>query len=73
MLLIEKDVIDEIIFRTQNQRDRIMLEPMARGCMRIGEVLNLTPMDFENRKVIIQSSKSGSASEAIRWIDHLYG
>jgi integrase/recombinase XerD len=51
--IIEKDLVDEIIFRTQNQRNRIMLELMARGCMRIGEVLNLTPIDIEDRKVII--------------------
>ena len=63
--ILEKDVVDEIIFRTQNQRNRIMLELMARSCMRIGEVLNLTPMDIEDRKVIIQFPKSVSASEAV--------
>jgi len=63
--ILEKDVVDEIIFRTQNQRNRIMLELMARGCMRIGEVLNLTPMDIEDRKVIIQAPKSGRPSEAV--------
>ena len=61
--IIEKDLVDEIIFRTQNQRNRIMLELMARGCMRIGEVLNLTPIDIEDRKVIIQSPKSGRVAE----------
>ena len=35
----EKDVIDEIIFRTSNPRNRLMLELMARACMRVGEVL----------------------------------
>jgi integrase/recombinase XerD len=40
--IIEKDVIDEIIFRTDNQRNRLMLELMARGGMRVGEVLKLT-------------------------------
>ena len=39
--MIEKDVIDEIIFRTVNPRNRLMLELMARGGMRISEVLNL--------------------------------
>ncbi len=42
-----------------------MLELMARGCMRIGEVLNLTPIDIEDRKVIVQFPKSGSDSEAV--------
>jgi site-specific recombinase XerD len=35
--IIEKDVIDEIIFRTANLRNRLMLELMARGGMRVGE------------------------------------
>jgi len=43
--MIEKDIIDEIIFRTNNSRNCLMLELMARGGMRIGEVLNLRPMD----------------------------
>ena len=35
--IIEKDVIDEIIFRTDKPRDRLILELMAQGGMRIGE------------------------------------
>ena len=34
--IIEKDLIDEIIFRTVNPRNRVMLELMAKGGMRIG-------------------------------------
>jgi integrase len=37
--ILEKDVVDEIIFRTRNLRNRLMLELMARSCMRIGEAL----------------------------------
>ncbi len=62
--ILEKDVIDEIIFRTQNPRNPLLLELMARGCMRIGEVLNLTPMNIEDRKAIIQDPKSGTKAEA---------
>jgi integrase/recombinase XerD len=62
--ILEKDVVDEIIFRTRNTRNRIMLELMARGCMRVGEVLKLTPMDIEDRKAIIRDPKSGRESEA---------
>jgi integrase len=36
--ILEKDVVDEIIFRTRNQRNRLMLELMARSGMRVGEV-----------------------------------
>ncbi len=34
--ILEKDVVDEIIFRTRNQRNRLMLELMARSGMRVG-------------------------------------
>ena len=61
--ILEKDVVDEIIFRTPNPRNRLMLELMARTCMRIGEVLKLRPMDLNDRKIIILSPKSGKESE----------
>jgi len=61
--IIEKDVIDEIIFRTPNPRNRLILELMARACMRVGEVLKLTPKDIEDRKAIIRDPKSGKEAE----------
>jgi integrase/recombinase XerD len=61
--MIEKDIIDEIIFRTDNPRNRLMLELMARGGMRIGEVLNLRPMDCEGCKSILSDTKSGKETE----------
>ena len=63
--ILEKDVVDEIIFRTRNQRNRLMLELMARSGMRIGEVLKLTPMDIDDRKAIIRDPKSGRETEAV--------
>ena len=61
--IIEKDVIDEIIFRTRSPRNRLMLELMARSCMRVGEVLKLTPKDIEDRKAIIRDPKCGKEAE----------
>jgi integrase len=63
--IIEKDVVDEIIFRTDNPRNRLILELMARGGMRIGEVLNLTPRDVEDRKLTIRDPKSGRPLEVV--------
>jgi site-specific recombinase XerD len=40
--IIEKETVDEVIFRTMKPRNRLMLELLARGGMRIGEVLKLT-------------------------------
>ena len=47
--IIEKELIDEIIFKTTNPRNRIMLELMARGGMRVGEVLKIRPIDAIRR------------------------
>ncbi len=57
--IIDKDIVDEIIFRCLNIRDRLILVLMARGGMRIGEVLKLRPQDIQDRKLIIQNPKSG--------------
>ncbi|UCF03895.1 MAG: site-specific integrase [Deltaproteobacteria bacterium] len=62
---VEKEVVDEIIFRTTNPRNRLMLELMARGGMRVGEVLNLTPRDIQGRKLVIGDPKSNKEAEVV--------
>ena len=61
----EKETIDEIIFRTTKLRNRLILELMARGGMRIGEVLKLTPDDISGQKLLIKDPKSGREQEII--------
>jgi len=63
--IIEKESIDEIIFRTSKLRNRLILELMARGGMRIGEVLKLTPGDVNERKLILRDPKSGKEREFV--------
>ena len=63
--ILEKELVDEMIFRTTNLRNRIILELMARGGMRVGEVLKITPGDIEDRKVIIWEPKSGKEAEIV--------
>ena len=63
--IIEKEVIDEIIFKTVNPRNRIMLELMARGGMRVGEVLKIRPIDAQDRKITLPDPKSGKESELV--------
>jgi len=63
--ILEKEVIDEIIFKTENNRDRLILELMARGGMRISEVLKLTARDVEDRKLILHNPKSGKEVEVV--------
>ena len=62
---IEKETIDEIIFRTTMIRNRLILELMARGGMMIGEVLKLTPRDISDRKLILRDPKSGRENEIV--------
>jgi integrase/recombinase XerD len=62
---LEKETVDEIIFRTIKVRNRLMLELMARGGMRIGEVLNLTPKDIDEQKLTIRDPKSGREEEVV--------
>ena len=60
--IIEKDLIDEIIFRTTHPRNRIILELMARGGMRIGEVLNIRPVDIHDCKITLPEPVSSKCS-----------
>jgi integrase/recombinase XerD len=63
--IVEKDVVDELIFRTEHPRNRLLLELMARCGMRVGEVLKIIPDDVDDRKVIIRDPKSGKQGEAV--------
>ena len=63
--IIEKETVDEIIFRTSKPRNRLMLELMARGGMRISEVLKLTPSDINDRRLTLKEPKSGREQEFI--------
>jgi integrase len=63
--ILDKEVVDEIIFRTMKPRNRLMLELMARGGMRISEVLKLIPTDVEDRKLLLREPKSGKEAEVV--------
>ena len=63
--IYEKELIDEMIFKTTKVRNRLLLELMARGGMRIGEVLKIRPLDVENRKIILHNPKSGREAEVV--------
>ncbi len=51
--IIEKETVDEIIFRTTKIRNRLMLELIARGGMRVGEVLKLRSHDLRRHSATI--------------------
>ena len=63
--ILDRDVVDEIIFKTENSRNRLMLELMARGGMKIGEVLKLKAKNVHGRKLILSDPKSGNQTEMV--------
>ncbi len=63
--MIEKETIDDIIFPTTKVRNRLILELMARGGMRIGEVLKLKLGDLQDRKLVLCEPKSGKEYEVV--------
>jgi site-specific recombinase XerD len=63
--IIEKETVDEVIFRTSKPRNRLILELMARGGMRISEVLKLTPSDINDRRLTLRDPKIGREQEFI--------
>jgi len=54
-----------MVFRTEGPRNRLMLQLMSRGAMRVGEVLNITHRDIEERKITIRDPKSGKEAEVV--------
>jgi integrase len=63
--ILEKETVDEIIFKESSPRNRLLLEIMARGGMRVGEVLKIRPADVEDRKIILHNPKSGRDAEVV--------
>ena len=52
--ILEKETVDEIIFKIHVPRDRLLVELMARGGLRVSEALKLTPRDVEDRRLILR-------------------
>ncbi len=63
--ILDKDIVDEAIYRTSKPRNRLLLELMARAGMRISEVLKIRPIDIDGRKIFLQAPKSGKHHEVV--------
>ena len=63
--ILEKETVDEVIFRTSKPRNWLILELMAMGGMRISEVLKFTPSDIHERRLTLKEPKSGREQEFI--------
>jgi len=69
--ILDKETVDEIIFKSRSIRDRLILELQARCGLRIGEVLNLHAADIHGRKLLIQEPKSGRDEEIAFMPEHI--
>ncbi len=61
--ILDKELVDEMIYSTTSPMDRLILELQARCGLRIGEVLKLKASDVMDRKLLIREPKSGKETE----------
>lgn len=61
--ILDKEIVDEMIYKAKNIRDRLILELQARCGLRVGELLKLKGSDVVDRKLVLQGPKSGKESE----------
>jgi integrase/recombinase XerD len=61
--ILDKEVVEEMIYNVRNKRDRLILELQARCGLRVGELLKITASDVSERKLLLREPKSGKDSE----------
>ena len=61
--ILDREIVEELIYNTQTPRDRLMVELQARCGLRIGESLKIMVSDVSDRKLILRGPKSGKESE----------
>jgi integrase/recombinase XerD len=69
--ILDKEIVDQLIYSTTSDRDRLILELQARCGLRIGEVLKLRAVDVSDRKLTIHEPKSGKESEIAFMPEHI--
>ena len=61
--ILERETVDEMIYNTKRQRDRLILELQARCGLRIGELLKIKVSDVSERTITLLRPKSGKEAE----------
>jgi len=61
--ILDREIVEELIYNTKTLRDRLMVELQARCGLRIGESLKIKASDVLDRKLILKQPKSGKESE----------
>lgn len=66
-VILEKELVDELIYSEKNLETRRFFECMARSAMRIGEALQIRVrnIDLESSTVAIENPKSGRKGEVV--------
>jgi integrase/recombinase XerD len=57
--ILDRETVDEMIYNTNRQRDRLILEFQARCGLRIGELLTIKVSDVFDRTISLREPKSG--------------
>jgi integrase len=61
--ILDRETVDEMIYNTKGQRDRLILELQARCGLRIGELLKIKVSDVADRTITLREPKSGKEAE----------
>jgi integrase/recombinase XerD len=61
--ILDRETVDEMIYNTKQQRDRLILELQARCGLRIGELLKIKVSDVSDRTITLREPKSGKETE----------
>ncbi len=61
--ILDREIVEELIYNTQTLRDRLIVELQARCGLRIGETLKIKVSDAVDRRLILKEPKSGKESE----------
>jgi len=61
--ILDKEMVEEMIYNAKNPRDRLILELQARCGLRVGESLKIRASDVRDRKLTLREPKSGRESE----------
>ncbi len=61
--ILDRETVEELIYKAKDLRDRLIVELQARCGLRIGELLKIKVADVSDRKLILRGPKSGKESE----------
>jgi len=61
--ILDRETVDEMIYNSKRQRDRLMLELQAKCGLRIGELLKIKVSDVSDRTITLRGPKSGKEAE----------